>query len=406
MSKDKKLNIALFTDAFYPMIDGVITVVNHYARILKDRANLFVVAPRRKGYEDKFDYEVIRCGAIRVPLIGYDYATPGCDRKFMKEMRKRDIDIIHIHSPFNVGKIGVKIAKEKNIPVVATMHSQFKQDFKRAAKLDCIVNMLLKSIMKAYNGCDEVWAVNENTQEILKGYGYKGASYVMRNGTEMLPVDKKAARKKICELHGIDAKTPTFLFVGRMIVLKNIIFIAESLKILKDRGIDFKMIYVGDGMDLERLKDCVKELGIQDNVIFTGSLNDRKLIADYYAASDLVLFPSPYDTDGLVKYEGAAQHTPTVLMEGIAAIGGLTNDHNAFISKPTQEGFADKVEQVLKDKKLYDQVAETAHKELYRTWEQKVDDAYNRYLYLIDQKKKQLKQQEQEKQNKKNKKKK
>ena len=190
-----------------------------------------------------------------------------------------------------------------------------------------------------------------------------------------------------------------------MILPKNIVFIAESLKILKDRGIDFKMIYVGDGMDLERLKERVKELDIQDNVIFTGSLSDRNLLAEYYAASDLVLFPSVYDTDGLVKYEGAAQHTPTVLMEGIAAISGLTNDYDAFISKPSQEGFADKVEQVLKDKKLYDKVAETAHKELYRTWEQKVDDAYNRYLYLIDQKKKQLKQQEQEKQNKKTKKK-
>ncbi len=401
MGKDKKLNIALFTDAFYPMIDGVITVVNHYARILKDKANVFVVAPRRKGHKDELEYEVIRCGAFRVPLIGYDYATPGCDRKFKKLMKEKEIDIIHIHSPFNVGKMGVKIARQKNIPVVATMHSQFKQDFKRAVRFEWIANLMVKSIMKTFNGCDEVWAVNENTQDILKSYGYKKNSFVMRSGTEMLPVDKQAARKEICKLHDIKAKTPVFLFVGRMILQKNIIFIAESLKILKDRNIDFKMIYVGDGMDLEKLKEKVNELGLQDNVIFTGSLSDRSLLTKYYAASDLVLFPSVYDTDGLVKYEGAAQHTPTVLIEGIAAISGLTNDHNAFIAKPTVEGFADKVEQILNDKELYTKVSNNAHNELYRTWEQKVQDAYDRYLYLIDQKKKSIKQQEKSKSTKK-----
>ena len=68
----KKLNIALFTDAFYPMLDGVITVVNHYARILKDRANVFVVAPRRKGHVDNLDYEVVRCKSVKVPLITFD----------------------------------------------------------------------------------------------------------------------------------------------------------------------------------------------------------------------------------------------------------------------------------------------------------------------------------------------
>ena len=40
-SEDKKINIALFCDAFYPMIDGVVTVVNEYAKRLKQKANVF-----------------------------------------------------------------------------------------------------------------------------------------------------------------------------------------------------------------------------------------------------------------------------------------------------------------------------------------------------------------------------
>lgn len=389
--EQKKLNIALFTDAFYPMVDGVITVVNHYARLLKNYANVFVVAPKTKGYKDEFSYEVLRCGSIKVPLIGYNYAIPTLDKKFLKELKNRDIDIIHIHSPFNVGKLGVKIAKKRNIPVVATMHSQFKQDFKRAVKSEFIANIMVKTIMKTFNKCDEVWAVNENTQQVLKEYGYKKQSYVMRSGTEMLPVDKTKAREVICNKHNIDKNQPIFLFVGRMIIVKNILFIAESLKILKDKNIPFKMIYVGDGMDFDKLKQKVKSLDLQDRVVCTGKVTDRELLTKYYAASDLVLFPSVYDTDGLVKYEGASQHVPTVLMEGIAAISGLTDNHNAFIAKPTVEGFAEKIIEILNNKELYNKVAQNAYDELYRTWEQKVKEAYDRYLYLIDKKEKETK---------------
>lgn len=387
---DGKINIALFCDAFYPSIDGVVTVVNHYARILKDKANVFVVAPRRRGYKDTFDYEVVRCLAAKVPILGYDYAMPQIDSKFINNMKKRKIDIIHIHSPFNIGKMGVAIAKEKKIPVVATMHSQFKQDFKRAAKSEFIANLLLKDVMKVFNSCTEVWAVNENTQDVLKAYGYKKPSYVMKSGTEMLPIDKEAARKKIYEKHNIPDNVPVFLFVGRMIVMKSIFMIADSLKIIKDRGVDFRMIYVGDGMDLEDLKKHVTELGLDDKVIFTGAIKDRALLAEYYAASKLMLFPSVYDTDGLVKYEGASQHTPTVLMEGIAATAGVVNDHNGYISKPSTEGFAEKIIEILGDEKKYQEVSENAFRELYRTWDQKVEDAYNRYLYLINEYKEKL----------------
>ncbi len=383
--EDKKINIALFCDAFYPATDGVITVVNHYARLLNKKANVFVVGPKRKGYKDEFEYEVIRCAAIKVPLLGYDYATPQVDAKFINKIKEKDIDIIHIHSPFNIGKMGVTIAKQRNIPVVATMHSQFKQDFMRATKSEFLSNILLKEVMKTFNACDEVWAVNENTQNILKDYGYRKQSHVMKSGTEMLPIDKQAAKDKIYEMHNIPKDIPVFLFVGRMIVMKNILFIADSLKILKDKGIDFRMIYAGVGMDLELLKQHVIELGIDDKVIYQGII-DRQLLTEYYAASKLILFPSVYDTDGLVKYEGASQHTPTVLMEGISATAGVVNDHNGYISKPTTEGFAEKIAEVLADEEKYQQVCETAFKELYRTWEQKVEEAYERYLYLIDKK--------------------
>ena len=141
----KKINIGLFIDTFYPMIDGVILVVDNYAKRLSKYANVFVFAPRipHKRYDDSvFNYKVIRCRSMDVSFVDYSLPLPDFDIKFKKELEKCDLDIVHIHSPATLGRIGVNYAIRHNIPVVATMHSQYKQDFMRATKSKYISNKL------------------------------------------------------------------------------------------------------------------------------------------------------------------------------------------------------------------------------------------------------------------------
>ena len=80
---------------------------------------------------------------------------PKLDRKFMKELKNTKLDIVHIHSPFSLGKMGINYAKKNNIPVIGTMHSQFKQDFLRAVKFEWFANFLTKIIIKQFKRCDE-----------------------------------------------------------------------------------------------------------------------------------------------------------------------------------------------------------------------------------------------------------
>jgi glycosyltransferase involved in cell wall biosynthesis len=174
-----------------------------------------------------------------------------------------------------------------------------------------------------------------------------------------------------------------FLFVGRINLMKNILFIADALKILKDKGFDYKMVYVGAGGDMEKLETHIKQLGIEDNVVLAGKIMDRVLLSKIYAAADLNLFPSVYDTDGLVKYEGASQHTPTVLMEGISAAKGIEDGVTGYISEANAESFAEKIIEALSDKEKYNKVCKNVHTHLYKTWPQRVKEAYDRYLYLI-----------------------
>ena len=164
------ITIGLFNDSFYPMTDGVINVVDNYARLLSKRANVIVFVPSYPNnyYDDTtLPYKVVRCKSIKIPFLDYSLPIPKLDIKFLKELKKYNLDIVHIHSPFTIGATGVKYAKKHNIPCIATMHSQFKKDIMRFTKSELASDKLLKEIIKVFNSCDECFAVNKEVARIV-----------------------------------------------------------------------------------------------------------------------------------------------------------------------------------------------------------------------------------------------
>lgn len=387
-----KLNVGLFIDTFYPMVDGVIQVVDQYATRLNKFCNVtvFTTAPRKGKVDDKeHPYKVVKCKVMAVPGQDYDLALVGRDKEYKKALEESNLDIVHIHSPFSIGKSGIKYAKKHNIPVIATMHSQFKQDFYKATKMKWLSNIMTSIIMKKFNACDRCFAVNKRIAEIyFEDYKAKVLPAVLSNGTDFMPVaDEIEARKIVNEKFGLDDSLPVFLFVGRLTVLKNILFIAESLKLLKDNGQKFKMLYVGTGIDEDKLKNKIKELGLEDDVILTGKIMDRELLKAIYSRAELFLFPSYYDANSLVQIEAASQKTPTVFLEGSATSASVTNEENGFIVPNDTQKFADKIQEIMNDKDLYNKVKENCFKDLYRTWDECVQEAYEIYLKFIEEKK-------------------
>ena len=390
----KKLTIGIFGDSFYPLADGVIMVMDNYARRLSKYANVIVFAPRyRKKFDDsKLPYKVVRCSSVKIPLTDYSLPLPKLDRKFAKELEKYDLDIAHVHSPFMVSKAGIRYAKKHHIPVIATMHSQFKQDFQKAVKFNAPATTLTNVIIRTFNKCDECWAVNSEVARIFhEDYGYKTMPRVMNNATEMLPVkDEKKARSYINELYGLDDKTKVFLFVGRINTLKNILFIADSIRYIKDHDpkLKFKMLFVGSGRDVKKLQDRIDELKINDDVILCGKVTDREIMANHFARADLFLFPSVYDASSIVQIEAASQKTPCVFLKGTATAATVTDDVNGFLSDYSVESYGQKVLDIVHNEKELKRVSENAFRDLYVNWDDKVDEVYHLYLELIDKKKK------------------
>jgi len=383
----QRLRIGFFVDTYLPMIDGVAMVVDNYAKHLSRFAEVTVfTATVDKSFNDNHSYRVVRCKSAKLPSFDYVLPLPNFDSDFINELERTNLDIVHIHSPFFVGQLGLRYARRRNIPVVATIHSQYKSDFRRALKCELLTKPAMRRVMRLYNSADECWTVNAGMRRVyLQEYGGRNIPKIHCNATDMLPCENVAeCRARVNSRYGLGEDEKVFLFVGRLNILKNILFIVDALKIVRDScPVPFKMLFVGAGRDVDMLRERISETGMDDRIILCGGIHDRKELAEIYARADLFLFPSLYDANSLVQIEAASQRTPTLFIRGAVTGSTVTDNVNGFLAENSAEAYAKRIIEIISDEDLLQKVSEGAFRDLYRTWDEAVAAVYEDYLRLI-----------------------
>ena len=382
----KKLKIGLFMDDFYPSVNGVVLVIDNYAKKLLKYADVTVVVPiTASEYVDNFPYKVIRVKSFKMHVIDYSFAKPLFDKKLEELLIAEKFDIIHIHSPFIMGYLGIHIGKLLNIPVIATMHTQFYLEFKRYTKSSAVSTLFTKIIITIFNSCYKCFAVNENVAKIFLEYGAKELPGVISNGTDLKLVSNgDEADNNINKKYNIKPNEIVFLFLGRINVLKNILFIVDVLDYLKNQNLKFKMMFVGTLEDYEILRNRIAKYHLEDDVIITGKIMDRKIISDIYHRASLFLFPSLYDASSLVQIEAASQKLPTVFIEGSATSCSVVDNQNGFLAKNDVKEYGNRIIEILNNKELYDKVSEGAYKEIYKSWDELAIQLFDLYNSIIN----------------------
>lgn len=381
----KRLSIGIFIDTFFPMIDGVVVVVDNYATTLsKDHDVTIFTIDAPKGYIHlPKPYTVVRCKTMKLPFSDYRIPAPFIDRTFRKTLSKYKFDVIHIHSPFGIGEIGANHAKKHNIPLISTYHSQYKQDFKSSSKSDIFTSGMMKKIMTVFNKCDFSYAVNRKVKEVYEEYGSLVPIVVRNNGTDLQYYENKEEINKLRETLKIKENEKVFLFIGRIDALKNIFFTMNVLKQLKNNGVSFKMLWVGSGRDLKELEEQAKKLDLETENIFVGRVMDRVEISKYYNLADLFIFPSLYDASSLVQIEAASQRTPSIFIDGAVTADTISKNINGYTAPNDVSLFAAEVERLLKNIEQYEEVSTNAYKEIYVSWDEVVKETLKDYYSLI-----------------------
>lgn len=376
-------------DEWYPNVDGVVLVMENLIRNMNKYADVTLIVPKMERNEDdsKYPYKIIRVDSI--PLITSDYRLGLVDLnyfKLKKQFKNIDFDIIHIHSPFALGRLGIRVAKDKNIPVVATMHTRWEFEFEKYLKSKKLANICVKHLIKTYNKCYSCIALNKSLIRVYDNYGYTGNYQIISNGTDLeLVKNKKKSLERVNNLFKLNSDDIVFLFVGRIVSFKNIYFILDVLKELKNRNFNFKMIYVGDGPDYDTLCSKIKQNGLSNDVIMTGRILDRELLKLIYYRANLFLFPSLFDSSSLVQNEAASQETPTLFIEGSVTSDAIINNENGFTSIEDVNKYADRIQEIINNKKIYSKVQKGAKRDLAKSWEEISLKTYKYYLKIIDE---------------------
>jgi len=388
VKQDTTIYTGLFNDSFLPVIDGVAITVENYARWLPQHGfNPMVITPWNK-VKTQMSYPVERY--LSIPIIGrspYRLGLEMLDPTIHRRMRNTRFQILHAHSPFSSGQIALKVARSQKVPLIATFHSKFKADLQRSfLGQSWLVDHIIRKVITFLNKCDQVWIPQAEVETTIREYGYRGPLTVVPNGNDMIhltaeeiPANKLRAKAEL----DIDPNIICLLFVGQHIKEKGLPLILHTLKVLHQHNIQYSMHFIGTGYASEWLRSEVNKMNLAPYVTLHGSITDRAMLADYYAAADLFFFPSKYDNAPLVVREAAAMGTPSILLKGSTAAEVVTDGTNAFLCTKDPDMCADLIADIAADRHKLLQTGLNSASTLNRSWQDiigTVADLYNKAI--------------------------
>ena len=386
------MKVCLLNDSFAPVIDGVVNVVMNYAdHLIRDHgAEVIVGTPQYPGADySAYPYKVVPYQSFDTTAFasGYRAGNP-FSSEAAAELAAFAPDILHSHCPATATIMARILREDTDAPIVFTYHTKFDIDIERVVKSRLAVKASIHAMVSNIEACDDVWVVSRGAGESLKALGFQGEYRVMNNGVDF--EKGKADPGKVAEVtegYDLPEGVPVFLFVGRMMTYKGLPLILDALKQLSDAGQDFRMVFVGKGPDKESMEQKAEELGLRSRCFFTGPIYDREALRAWNTRADLFLFPSTFDTNGLVVREAAACGLASVLIEGSCAAEGITDGRNGFTIQESPEAMAALLQTACRDLDHLRGVGQNAMDEIVLSWQDSVSEAYKHYGEILEKKK-------------------
>ncbi|MDR2615675.1 MAG: glycosyltransferase [Oscillospiraceae bacterium] len=381
-----KPRVCLLNDSFPPIIDGVANAVYNYASVIERLyGGVIVSTPKTPGVKDEHPFPVARYPSVNIKKIAHCRTGVPFGVAAARRITAHEPDIIHSHCPFASGVFARVLRRLTGAPVVMTYHTKFDIDIANIFGSPLARAAAARLITENAEACDEVWAVSRGAGENLKSLGYEGEWRVMENGTDFpLGRASESEMDAVSSEHGLTADAPVFLFVGRMMWYKGVRIILDGLNKAKSRGTRFHMIFVGGGTELDEIKKYAEENGLGGECVFTGPVYDREKLRAYFSRADMFLFPSSYDTNGIVVREAAACSLGSVLIRGSCAAEGVEDGVNGVLIDENADSLAETVAALSGNIERARSIGARAAETIYLSWEDAVKAAYARYGEIIE----------------------
>lgn len=365
------MKVAFFTDTYKPQINGVVSSIELLKNeLVKEGHEVHIFCPegtRKNKFIHTFSsFKFKNYPEYRIGLPFHE-AT--------KQILKIKPDVIHIHSPFSIGTIGLSIAKIMNIPIVATYHTLLSEYF------DYIGSNSGKNIAHDYtkwffDRASIITAPGKSVVDLLRKYGIKKPIKDLPTPLKFQPIKKKNKNKNKNK-----NKIYIILHVGRLCKEKRIDIILKAFKIISKK-IKAKLILTSDGPDKKRLKNLCKRLKISKDVTFTGYIPTKELLK-LYSTADVFISASDTETQGLVVLEALAYGCPVVVRNALGFKDYIKDKKNGLLFN-NEKDLIKKIITILKNKRLRNRLTKNGYKTVEKfnvsNYGRKMEDIYREAL--------------------------
>lgn len=343
----RPLKIAVFSDSAVPILNGVSVSIDVLIRELRERGHsVHLFTSYYHGHRDT-DPNTHRFAAFRTPLArDYPLAVPPFYGMLMR-FRQIGFDVIHTHTPFTVGFVGLRWSQSEGVPIVATYHTHYDKYTHYVPLLPKAYTRfkIAKHTNYYYNQVDHIITPSEASRRWLRKHTVHRPVSVIPTG---VPPPKMIDRAEARQALGIPPEHRIMLYVGRIAHEKNIATLLNAAALLFPENRKLRLWLVGDGPARKDLTDMAISLGIGDRVRFIGAM-PRSEVDQYYAASDLFAFASTTETQGLVVTEAMTYGLPAVVARGGGAGAAVEDGVNGRLIANRPDEMAVAVLSILQD---------------------------------------------------------
>ena len=362
--------IGMFSESFHPVQNGVTTSVLSLVSGLRARGHhVCVFAPAHEHQPDT-ESNVLRFPSF-VSAFNREYplAYPFYPRLALATHFDRlRLDVVHTHTPFVLGLTGAKLALRRGVPLVTTFHTLYSQYTHYVPLLpDTVTQSLLERYLPwYYNRCAAILCPSEVAARTLRSLGIERAAQIIPTGIPLPPPDAVSEEARVCARRRLDIApdTPLLLYAGRMAREKNLEWLLGAFGRVRAQVPSARLALAGGGPFLEELQARAAEFG--DSVLFLGPTPRRDLDA-LFAASDVFVFPSPSETQGLVVGEARAAGLPCVVVDAGGASETVRDSEDGFrVAHDDEAAFAARVVQLLTNSALLSEMRVNARRNALR----------------------------------------
>ena len=321
------MRVGIFTESYPPLVNGVSTSILMLQNALEKLGHevfIVTVSDDKKNYTLEDDGHILRLPSMNLANC-YDYKfTSVYPIKAVNMIKKMNLDVIHSNVEFTIGIFARVVSEQLGIPLVHTYHTNWEDYTHYITKNKKILDDICKKLLKYL----VVFFEDKTVTELIV------PSNKIQTGIETSKFYKENFSSKdinnLKKKYGIKKKDFVVMTVSRLAKEKSVDRLINNQKELLKRYPNMKLLIVGDGPDIDKLKMQACSLNISNNVIFTGKVPLEE-IPIYYQLGDVFVTASKSETQGLTVVEAISSSLPVVAVKDDSFVNSVIDDFNGYV---------------------------------------------------------------------------